>query len=738
MVIQTKTISEEKIKLRWNEPYVSEASDIQASVNSPGVYRGGFLKSISPSPNQFFRVTKDSDVDTALLHFNSSSGIATVMRLDSDELIDMSSEFPILADTVWYVYASVSYVSGSPTTASIEVSDVMPSGDEIMLGAIFMPAGALTILDSYVRTDGVYRKLPASRRGMIIPKSVKISALAGRTEFQITDRVYLYNNGSVTDMANSRVKLYDDLTDSFKPLVGSDGGQIRVSRVTSVTGGVVPIPFSSLDSDGCFSNPFVIMDFSDTVDTVYAGQFYANYWAYCELDEIPTGFAAEGNIFHGVHVQDVLTKTLTNSGTALPVSTVSSGFLGTVLETLFQFIRHKVDINQQPAVSPGWLPLWRSHGNSNVYEQIDIYWKDSSLAVVMNGSMDTAGNVSWRAAGHLRVFVFERTSWASMYRYASPAPSPVDITDPADWDVHDAGSINSSIDTATFRDVPVQRIFEKYVQAVVQDVTTSTGYTLLFHASALGLRVYIAGISINGGSLLITQNAYWDNSTSKWIADYYGTSPYHDANAIMISEAGFSMLFKDDTSSPWANADWDELNIHSGSGIEADASFYEYIASFVHTYSGAAEAVFLVTYKMPRSSAIGANVIFDIVDLLPSAGSTFDGVSITGATQDNPCVVTAVGHGMVNGDRCYIDNVSGMTELNGRNYTITKLTNDTFKLDGVDSSGYGEYTSGGEFYEIRSDLSTMNLDPAFGNRVFIRFGSTAERYGTVVLKAYVP
>lgn len=69
--------------------------------------------------------------------------------------------------------------------------------------------------------------------------------------------------------------------------------------------------------------------------------------------------------------------------------------------------------------------------------------------------------------------------------------------------------------------------------------------------------------------------------------------------------------------------------------------------------------------------------------------------AITAATKANPCVVTAVGHAYVTGDIIQIDAVGGMIELNGRAYVVTNLTVDTISLNGVNSVGYGTYTSGG-------------------------------------------
>lgn len=75
-------------------------------------------------------------------------------------------------------------------------------------------------------------------------------------------------------------------------------------------------------------------------------------------------------------------------------------------------------------------------------------------------------------------------------------------------------------------------------------------------------------------------------------------------------------------------------------------------------------------------------------------------VIITGATQANPCAITAA-NSFSDGDIVEITGVVGMTELNGNFYQVDDATGSGFTLndlDGnnVDSSGYGAYSSGGE------------------------------------------
>lgn len=116
------------------------------------------------------------------------------------------------------------------------------------------------------------------------------------------------------------------------------------------------------------------------------------------------------------------------------------------------------------------------------------------------------------------------------------------------------------------------------------------------------------------------------------------------------------------------------------------------------------------------------NKKYYVIDLMLGAAQT-----ITGATQANPVSVTVTAHGRTTGDRVYVENIAGMTNLNGRTFTITSTGANTFTLDdedgthhaayvsggtikladpddfglrGIDSTSYGAYTSGGVVKEI--------------------------------------
>lgn len=68
------------------------------------------------------------------------------------------------------------------------------------------------------------------------------------------------------------------------------------------------------------------------------------------------------------------------------------------------------------------------------------------------------------------------------------------------------------------------------------------------------------------------------------------------------------------------------------------------------------------------------------------------GFGITAITRANPGVVTAPYHGLATGAEVYLDGVSGMTEVNGRVYTVTVLSANTFSI-GADTTGYTAFTS---------------------------------------------
>lgn len=105
--------------------------------------------------------------------------------------------------------------------------------------------------------------------------------------------------------------------------------------------------------------------------------------------------------------------------------------------------------------------------------------------------------------------------------------------------------------------------------------------------------------------------------------------------------------------------------------------------------------------------------------------------SITGATRANPVVVTANAHGRSVGDKIYITGVSGMTQLNGKVYTISAKTTNTITLSGVNGTSYSKFSgSGGKVYCAYAGCRYYGFTAADGSAQVREYSScVSERTG---------
>lgn len=93
---------------------------------------------------------------------------------------------------------------------------------------------------------------------------------------------------------------------------------------------------------------------------------------------------------------------------------------------------------------------------------------------------------------------------------------------------------------------------------------------------------------------------------------------------------------------------------------------------------------------------------------------TYTAKTITNITkgEDAIPIITSAAHGFSNNDRVIITSVSGMAELNNREFTVTAATTNTFKLSGIDGGTYTDYVSGGsvaKIYEITSPYDSTDV-----------------------------
>lgn len=87
-------------------------------------------------------------------------------------------------------------------------------------------------------------------------------------------------------------------------------------------------------------------------------------------------------------------------------------------------------------------------------------------------------------------------------------------------------------------------------------------------------------------------------------------------------------------------------------------------------------------------------------------------ITMTGATQAEPVVITAASHGLSNGDQVRITQVEGMTDLNGRVYTVANANTNDFELtddagNDIDGTSFAAYISGGEVRELVGSVSGL-------------------------------
>ena len=101
----------------------------------------------------------------------------------------------------------------------------------------------------------------------------------------------------------------------------------------------------------------------------------------------------------------------------------------------------------------------------------------------------------------------------------------------------------------------------------------------------------------------------------------------------------------------------------------------------------------VIRVEWPQNSEGAASTNFEFIWTDSSE------LTITTISQDNPAVVTVSSIGSLqNGDQIVIQDVLGMTEVNftGSNlYTVANIAGSTFELQGIDSSAFTAYSSGG-------------------------------------------
>lgn len=147
------------------------------------------------------------------------------------------------------------------------------------------------------------------------------------------------------------------------------------------------------------------------------------------------------------------------------------------------------------------------------------------------------------------------------------------------------------------------------------------------------------------------------------------------------------------TSTPHGYVTGDEVRLVGISGLSGANGVYFTI-----------DVTSTVTFTLRGTAPTGAYVSGGL-SLRTRTKRLAEPLTISGISQANPGVVTlAAGHGLVNGDEVYLSGIVGMTELNGRYFTVGSAGATTIELQDTNTSALTAYTSGGSLQLVRGAL----------------------------------
>ena len=344
-----------------------------------------------------------------------------------------------------------------------------------------------------------------------------------------------------------------------------------------------------------------------------------------------------------------------------------------------------------------------------VTTRVDVDKRASSLALCENGYVQTSGGISNRSGYEYVCEVKDSTKAVRVipFEYNTEQTYILEFGDLYIRFVTLGGLI---IDSSTVETI-------SGATAADPIVITSTGHSL-----TNGQEVFISGVAgmeeINGRQFKVANvatntfelqdmasvdidgsgyTAYTSGGTASLV--YEIETPYTEAQLFDVQyvQSADVMTFTHPNHSPreltrTANDSWTLEQIV----FQPEQAFPENVASSANTTGSVVER-----YVVTATS-------FDTAEeSLRGIGSSW---TISAATQANPVVITATGHGISEGNEFHIDNVVGMTELNGQRFKANNVTANTIELTDssgvdVDGTGYTAYSSAGDAYLTYTELT---------------------------------
>lgn len=213
-----------------------------------------------------------------------------------------------------------------------------------------------------------------------------------------------------------------------------------------------------------------------------------------------------------------------------------------------------------------------------------------------------------------------------------------------------------------------------------------------------------------------------------------GAHGYEDGDEVFIYEVtgmtevnGKSYLVANKTATTFELTDIDGNNVdttgftaYSANGVcnrvyEIETPYTEANDLFAIEKDQDTDTMFIShPYYLPRELVRGATETSWTLTLPTRTADPFldnsgSGYTITGITQADPGVVTAVGHPYAAGDVVVIETVQGMTEVNSQPYIVANPTANTFEL--TDLNGTNVDTTAFTAYSTAGYVSNQNLIP---------------------------
>ena len=412
-----RAIDVSKIKMRWQEPYSSEAFNRGMTVHAPGIYRGGSAGA-QAVPDKTFIIGPNGDgtgvhSDSLFVNWDQGNGFSAIV-LDTETItVDMSSRFSgsggaMPADETWWVWQELSYSTGVATTASYRVTDTAPPSGANIIAKINTKEDDERIQEA--NFDRSVRSLPLPDKregGVYVSGDTCFGVLSGEEAWNIPgiDQKRAMNSAAETPNASNPfvtkketldiyfgepsfvqatissgdgiqltgyyyvgrgVKAdsyfsFRDKDDNSIPLENANGELIAVASIAQDGDSGVLVPSSHADANGFYENPFIKWTPSIT------GDIGVNCFKRVQLssfDQSPALALPEAGKDNIVHAARVNNRSITDTPDSLSKNTIESQ-----MSTLLGYVNNRARKGEDETITGEWTidaPVELSYANGRI------------------------------------------------------------------------------------------------------------------------------------------------------------------------------------------------------------------------------------------------------------------------------------------------------------------------------------------------------------------------------------